>query len=194
MTDCNVVPWLSFAGIALDWEMHYGDTPYPERFSDAYILTHSLGTQTGCIPWVLVNSTGANGAKATDTLLSLTFGYGLLCQTDAGLTQTAEWKKIQNFVRNFGYGLDDTLVWPGWDEGNPVKLSPGNVRCTTVKRKDGRVLLLLGNQGDEEKVSISLPKTAKASDALSGEALAIGDKLEVTMSKYGWKMIILEAN
>ena len=193
MTDCNVVPWLSFAGIALDWEMHYGDTPYPERFSDAYILTHSLGTQTGCIPWVLVNSTGANGAKATDTLLPLTFGYDLLCQTDAGLTQTAEWKKIQNFIRNFGYGLDDTLVWPGWDESNPVKLSSGSVRCTTVKRKDGRILLLLGNRGETEKVSISLPKKARASDALSGEALAVGDKLEITMPKYGWKMIMLEA-
>ncbi|MBQ6473686.1 MAG: hypothetical protein IJJ33_17000 [Victivallales bacterium] len=192
MTDCNVVPWLSFAGITLDWEMHYGDTPYPERFSDAYILTHSLGTQTGCIPFVLLNSTGASGAKATDSLLSLSFSYDLLCQTDAGLTKTDEWKKVQNYIRNFGYGREDTVVWPGWSEDNPVKLSPGNTRCTTVRRKDGKTLLLLGNRGDEETVRITLA-AEQASEALSGARLSIGRTLNVEMPKYGWKMIVLGA-
>ena len=192
MTDCNVVPWNAFAGITLDWEMGYGDTPYPTRFSDAYILTHSLGTQTGCIPWVLVNTTGSNGAKATDTLLPLTFGYNLFCQTGSGLTKTDIWKKVQNFIRNFGYGEESTTVWPGWEETNPVKVAAKTTRCTTVKRKDGMILLLVGNRGEAEKAVITLPVSAEVTEALTGGKVAEGKEFSLDLPKYGWKMLLVK--
>ncbi len=194
MTDCNVVPWNSFAGITLDWEMGYGDTPYPTRFSDAYILTHTLGTQAGCLPWVLVNTAGSNGAKATDTLLPLTFGYDLFCQTGSGLTKTDRWKKVQNFVRNFGYGEDTTTVWPGWDETNPVKVAAKTTRCTTVRRQDGTVLLLVGNRGKAEKVTLTLPRAGHVTDALSKAKIAEGKEFSLDLPQYGWKMLIVKGN
>lgn len=192
MTDCNVVPWNSFAGITLDWEMGYGDTPYPTRFSDAYILSHTIGRQTGCIPWVLTNTAGSNGAYATDTLLPLTFGYDLFCQTGSGLTKTDSWKKVQNFIRNFGYGEDTTAVWPGWDENNPVKIAAVNTRCTTVKRQDGTILLLIGNRGEAEKITITLPVPGKVTEALSGENFAEGKEFTADLPKYGWKMLLVK--
>ena len=194
MTDCNVVPWNSFAGITLDWEMGYGDTPYPTRFSDEYILTHTLGRQVGCIPWVLVNTTGSNGAKATDTLLPLTFGYDLFCQTGSGLTKTDSWKKVQHFVRNFGYGEDSTTVWPGWDESNPVKVKAKTTRCTTVRRKDGTVLLLVGNRGGAEKATVTLPRAAQVADALSNAKIADGKEFSLDLPQYGWKMLLVKGN
>ena len=170
------------------------ETPYPTRFSDAYILTHTLGKQTGCLPWVLVNTTGSNGAKATDTLLPLTFGYDLFCQTGSGLTKTDRWKKVQNFIRNFGYGEDTTTVWPGWDERNPVKIRARTTRCTTVRRKDGTILLLIGNRGEAEKVMVTLPRAAQVTDALSNAKIAAGKEFSLDLPKYGWKMLIVKGN
>ena len=172
--------------------MGYGDTPYPTRFSDAYILSHTIGRQTGCIPWVLTNTAGSNGAYATDTLLPLTFGYDLFCQTGSGLTKTDSWKKVQNFIRNFGYGEDTTAVWPGWDENNPVKIAAVNTRCTTVKRQDGTILLLIGNRGEAEKITITLPVPGKVTEALSGENFAEGKEFTADLPKYGWKMLLVK--
>ncbi len=150
LTDCNVVPWLSLASHGLDWEMNFGDKPYPQRFSDAYIQTDTLGTQTGVTPFVLVNAAGANGVAATKSALALTFAYGLLAQTDCGITRTPYFFQLRDAVWEFGYGEPTTEVFPCWRKDNPVKECTPGVRACFLRRADRQAMLLVGNLTDAD--------------------------------------------
>jgi hypothetical protein len=194
-TDCNVVPWLSLASHALDWEMNFGDRPFPERFSKAYLVTNTLGTQTGATPMVLMNSSGSNGTAATESLMALCYPYGLLSQHDSGLSRTERYFTLRDKVFEFGYGNPDTEVFPCWDAANPVRQLTEKVRCTFVRRADGEALLLVGNLGAEDaEGQFVLPSTFTATDAETGEALPVddGNRLAVPVKGYTAALIHLK--
>ena len=193
MTDCNVIPWLSLASHSLDWEMNFGDRPYPERFPDAYIRCNSLGTQTGTTPFVLINSTGANGAAATDSLLATCFAYGLLAQNDAGLTRTQRFFTLRDAVFAFGYGRADTQVWPAWDTTNPVgQPADGKIRGTYVKRADGEAMLMVGNLDSlDGEGSFQLPEAYTAVNAETGAELPVDERNRLTVPVKGYNCALI---
>ena len=194
-TDCNVVPWLSLASHALDWEMNFGDRPFPERFSNAYLVTNTLGTQTGATPMVLMNSSGSNGKAATESLMALCYPYGLLSQHDSGLSRTERYFTLRDKVFEFGYGNPDTEVFPCWDDANPVRQLTEKVRCTFVRRSDGEALLLVGNLGAEDaEGQFVLPGKFTATDAETGETLPVddGNRLAVPVKGYTAALIHLK--
>lgn len=193
-TDCNVVPWLSLASHALDWEMNFGDRPFPERFSEAYLVTNTLGTQTGATPMVLMNTSGSNGKAATESLMALCYAYGLLSQHDTGLTRIERFFTLRDLVFEFGYGEPDTNVFPCWDKANPVRQLDEKVRCTYVERADGEALLLVGNLGAEDADGrFVLPADYAVMDAETGEALSVTDRLlAVPVPGYHAKLLHLK--
>ncbi|GEM_PF-2588756 len=187
LTDCNVVPWLSLASHGLDWEMNFGDKPFPQRFSDAFIQTDTLGTQTGVTPFVIVNSSGANGTAATQSALALTFAYGLLAQTDAGITRNAHFFKQRDTVWDFGYGDPTTEVYPCWMKGNPVKELTQGVRCCFIKRADNQAMLLVGNLTDQDATGeFILPEDYTVVNAETDQEIPLGEnrRLAIPVKAY----------
>ena len=81
-----------------------------------------------------------------------------------------------------------------WDDRNPVKVTAKTTRCTTVRRKDGTVLLLIGNRGKAEKVTLTLPRAARVTDALSNAEIAGGKDFSIDLPQYGWKMLLVKGN
>ncbi|MEI6422531.1 MAG: hypothetical protein WCP55_09950, partial [Lentisphaerota bacterium] len=114
MTNTNIVPCMSFSTITLDLEAKYGPADFQDRFPESWLLSTTIGTQTGCAPEVLVQITGDDKDFVTRTFLAVTLAYDLPIVLDGGgLTST--FKKTWDLIRNFGYGSKEIKVYPCWD-------------------------------------------------------------------------------
>ncbi len=189
MTNVNMVPWNSWAAVTLDWEMNYGNRLYHERFPEAYCLAITTGTQTGSIPAILIQASGGDIRPALRSLLAYTFAFDLFFQLEAGVKPRPDfYVNAHNLIRNFGYGDDSgTTVYPGYDPENPVKCDAGHVRVTTLKRKDGKYLLLVGNLGETARVNFTLPGKFSMKNAETGAPEA----MPVPVAKYGYALLEL---
>ncbi|MBQ6597664.1 MAG: hypothetical protein IJH79_08950, partial [Lentisphaeria bacterium] len=60
--------------------------------------------------------------------------------------------------------------------------------------QDGTVLLLVGNRGKAEKATLTLPRAAQVTDALSKAQIADGKEFSLDLPQYGWKILIVKGN
>ena len=197
ITDVNMLPVNSFAAGSIDWEMNFGSWPYPQRFSEAYLVTNSTGVQAGLMPQLITQVAQGLEEKQRDainnSLLAVSFGYGLMSHRYGGRPGD-HYKAIQNLVRNFGYGdTARTEVFPGWHPDNPVKSSLPSVKVTAVKRNDGHWLLMLGNMAPEKAETVlSLLGHFSFADAESGEKLGSGNQLALSIGGFNYRLIELQ--
>ncbi len=160
MTNCNMVPVMSFASHGLDWEMNYNGKDYQERFPHDFILAESLGTQTGLSPISLLHTSGTKEAREHQlrTALALFFAYDLIdfFSINASPTTPTVGGAIDT-VRNFGYGEKDCQVYPFYDGNQPVTVSSDKVRFTVLKR-GGKALIMAGDFGHGGEITFDLKK------------------------------------
>ncbi|MBE6380185.1 MAG: hypothetical protein E7047_04580 [Lentisphaerae bacterium] len=163
MTDCNMAPVVGLATFNLNWEMNFGRMDYQDRFPEEFNLVQTLGTQTGTIPGVIVQTSGSVAEREHQqrTLLAVGFAFDVLNFYDAGSCEdqlSGYYPKTLSLVRQFGYGTGEVEHFPGYlPEANPVKCTPAQVRITTLKHKDGRLMLLVGNLGEKCQVKLTVP-------------------------------------
>lgn len=197
MTNCNIIPWLSMAAMGLDWEMNFGDSDYPVRFSEGRILAVTLGTQAGIMPEVIVQ-TSNTFEPTVRSAIAVFFYFDLLNHHAGGMSRSALYRDVIDKVRNFGYGdINNVKVFPGWAEDNPVKSNQPEVRCTVLERNDRKYMLLVGNIGDACTVELDISGLRYPSyriyNAESGKERGAGPKLSLELSKYGYTILIVEA-
>jgi len=160
MTDANIVPVMGLASMQSNWEMKFGRLDWQDRFPESFHLVQSLGTQTGTIPCCITNTGGSKAERMHQhrTLFAVGFAFDILNFTDPGSREedgSPLFNGLQKLVRGFGYGMENVEHFPGYEpEKNPVSCTPKQVRITTLKRKDGKIMLLVGNLGDAAKVKL----------------------------------------
>ena len=77
MTNTNLVPILAWGSISLDLEAQYGSKDFQNRFSEGYLQSCTIGTQTGVIPEILITITGKQLHAVSRTFLAVTLAYDL---------------------------------------------------------------------------------------------------------------------
>ena len=96
--------------------------------------------------------------KQQRTLYAVGFAFDMLNFYDSGSREedgSTLFNDLQKLVREFGYGSAEVEYFPGYEpDGNPVASSTKDVRITTLKRKDGQLMLLIGNLGDAATVTL----------------------------------------
>jgi len=196
-TDCNIVPWLSFASSGYDWEMNATKGDCQDRFSDDYIMGQSLGTQCGVIEHHLF--VGNHTDQTYRSFVAVCFAYDML---GSGGTSYPEpplaHRRVFDVVHQFGYGDDSrTSIWPGYDPENPVKvLNAKDVRATTVKRKDGQTLLMIGNLGKQCRAEFDISglkyQSCRIKNAETSKELSVGQKVAVDLLKHEYALLLVE--
>ena len=197
-TGCPFSPWLSFAAMQYTWEMNSHKGDYQDRFPEAYMHAETLGTQSGLIPRVMVNTSGKNPEHTARTMLAVLFAQDVLLFDDTGTKMFDFWKNAINLVRGFGYGDPGVDVFPGWDLENPVKVvGAKDVRVTTVRRPDGKTLLLVGNLGDKVSATFDLSqlgyKNCVVRNAETGREVSAGQKVTTDLPEHEYALLLVEA-
>ena len=90
ITNCIIIPMMSFASHALGWEIFYGSKDYQQRFSEPYIMAESILTQAGLVSKLLLDIRNDN-ERLLKSALALTMPYNLLNHTLSGGNPTAEY-------------------------------------------------------------------------------------------------------
>ncbi len=161
MTDANIVPVTGLLSVTLGWEMKFGRQDYQDRFSEAFHLVQSLGTQTGTVPVAITSTSGSREERLHQhrTLYAVGFAFDMLNFWDPGSREedgSELFNAMQLLVRNFGYGTDKVEHFPGYaPQDSPVTAEPSQVRITVLKRNDGQIMLLVGNLGEAATVRLN---------------------------------------
>jgi hypothetical protein len=197
MTNTNLIPYMSFATMTLDLEAKFGGSDFQERFSEDWLLSETIGTQTGCVPQILVKITGNERDFVTRTFLAVTLAYDLpIVMNAGGLTGTfySTWAKL----RNFGYGSDKVEVFACWNKNNPLKtLTPG-VRSTLYLDKANRkAIVIISDFGSGGKAVLDIGGIGftpeKTLNFETGKPVMLqGTKLETTLKKHDFKIFLLK--
>ena len=192
ISDTNMVPLGSFNATTLDWEFNYGSELYPKRFSQAYIQTNTISSQIGALGRNILQFATAD-EKVERSALAVLFANNLMSfylHVPANLKLDPFFYKARDTVFEFGYDREDTVVYPGWDDDNPVKVSPKDVKATVVKRADGEILLMVGNIGDAANATLSMGVFASGAiiDAMTDEKLGEGNSIAFPIGKQDFRL------
>ena len=200
MTDCPIVPVLSFAGLQLDWEMNFGGNVYQERFPLHYGIPASTGATAGVSSHVLIDAKGCDGdsAKVVRSAMAMTFIYNIISHaigSEGGpLAKSPFYFEAMNKIFANGYGRADNVLYAGVDPDNPVRITPATVKATTVKRADGGVMLLIGNLGAaaDAKIDASKLTCGEAVDLMTGKVLGKGGVYTVKVEKESFALVLIK--
>jgi hypothetical protein len=199
MTNGNIIPALSFATIALDWEDKYGLADCQDKFSTDFLLAESIGLQAGLVPITLGGVVGEQGPQ-----------YEWASRTHFGVAAVHEIKIWRAYIsgaiesayrklHEFGYGLDDCKVWRYWNGPQPVTITGGNVKALVLARA-GKAMIIVtdfGNGGElrlrPDAKALGLKPEFQARDAESAEPIPVTNS-EVTLpiKRHDFRMVVLE--
>lgn len=199
MTNTNLIPFLSFAGMSLDLEAFFGSTDFQERFSEGWLLATATGTQNGCVPQILVSNTGEQTDWLTRTFLAVTLPADLpLVMVAGGITDTfyRSWDRL----REFGYGSDQVESFPWWSE--PPVRSPLETLRLAVHRHRGRAasVVCLGSRAEADLAAeLDLSGLGygrcRVVDMESGQELPChGSMLPVTVPRHDFRMLMIQGD
>ena len=132
--------------------------------------------------------------KIERSALAVLFANNLMSfylHAPAGLKLDPFFYKARDTVFEFGYDRDGTVVYPGWDDANPVKVSPKHVKATAVKRADGEILLMVGNIGEAANATLSMGDFASGTiiDAMTDETLGEGNSITLPVGKQDFRLL-----
>ncbi len=198
MTNTNIIPLMSFCNITLDMEAWYGASDFQTRFSEGYILTEALGTQTGCIPEVLVKITGNDKLRISRTFIATALAFDFPIVLNAGGLDGRLWSKIKTTIMKFGYGSKAVEVFACWDKKNPIKALSGKTKCSLYLNKQKKqAIVVVSDFGSGGKAVVDIQslnfKSPMASNLETGKPVNIvQNKLETDLKKHDFKLIMLK--
>lgn len=199
MTNTNIIPFMSFASMTLDWEAHYGSTDFQTRFSGGYVLSQSLGTQTGCIPSVLIKITGDEQERVSRTFVATLLAYDLPLIFSQGGFSTALLLKLNTIMLKFGYGLDNVEVYPSWKAQDFVKVNSKDAKLSLFK-KDSSAMISVSDFGGKDSI-VELDITAlnlgkvKAVNIETNEIIPVEEnRIKLNIPKYDYRVLLIEKN
>lgn len=199
MTNAQIVPINTWAGVNMEWEMNYGMRNFQDRFSRDQIRTTAIGLQTGSAPQVL-GTTGIRGDVSEER-------ERFVRRTLAGVAAVHEIKDIRSArgaigevyeaFFDFGYGTEDCRVYRYWDEPFPATIEGLDAEAL-VLANDGAALLLIvdfdeGGKGtvtlDAEQ--LELDSGASFVDLESGETLERIDEhaFAIELEKHDFALV-----
>ena len=202
MTNVAIAPVLAFARADLDLEMHYGESPFQDRFSRAFLLTESIGRQFGNVPFVLNGLDGQDRkeltwAGRTEAGVLLTFE---LRGQNLGPDMGAYSRGYARLVR-FGYGRPGVRVWNYWRRGFPMKVG-GDKTSPIIVGKPGRALIVVCDWGHGGVIRLKLnrrvlhlPSRLSATDMRTKQPLPVsraGNVVAFPLKKYDFKMLLVK--
>lgn len=199
MTNGYIIPVLSFASVALDWEDKYGIEDFQDRFSNDFILAESIGRQAGLVPLVLGGVMTQNQAEM-DRVSRTQFGVAAIHEIKIWRPGcSGEIGKVYRTLYEWGYGADDCRVFTYWEPGQPVSIRGGTVKALVLSRP-GKAMILItdfGNGGSltvmPDLKALGLKPAFVAKDAETGEALMVRDgSLSVVLKRHDFRMVTLE--
>ncbi|MBR7145158.1 MAG: hypothetical protein IKD10_09485 [Lentisphaeria bacterium] len=198
-THCQAVPITAFCATTITHERSSGGGEYYDRFPDSFLQADTLGTQSGIIPKVIVSTRavkkGVTKEDELKTLISMSFAYGLMNIFDQGVfIKSKEYQLSRDYPFTFGYGSPECQTLPFYGKTpQPVKCSNPQIKTTQVIRKDGKVLLLIGNMGNETVAEFDLSKLQykkyKVTDVFAKKELAAPS---IKIAKRGYAMLEIE--
>ncbi|MFA7230006.1 MAG: glycoside hydrolase domain-containing protein [Victivallaceae bacterium] len=196
MTNTNIVPCMSFSTISLDLEAKFGPADFQDRFSEGWLLSTTIGTQTGCAPEVLVQITGNEKEFVTRTFLAVTLAYDLpIVLNCGGLTST--FKKTWDLIRNFGYGDEETKVFACWAAQDYIKVLTPGVKSALYLKKDKAMLVISGFSNKDNIVKINIAglgnKFHKIFNAETEKEIKVENGIiSIHLPKHDFKLLIIE--
>jgi hypothetical protein len=121
MTSTNILPMHSFATVQYDWEWHYSEGDFQDRFTRDYILLVTNGELAGAWPVLL----GDHGKLENDPWTQRTFAGVSLVHEIIGSGWDPVWNKLREPIMKLTR-RSDVKVYRYWDEesqpvtaGNP---------------------------------------------------------------------------
>ena len=122
MTNAYLVPVMSFTTINLDWEQHYGDSDFQDRFSRDYTQAVSTGRQGGNVPVVLQGITNVDSAAkrawVERTRIAVCVPFELMVRESDAL-----YNNIRTYLYTLGYGTKSCIVFNFWAPHPVMKLT-----------------------------------------------------------------------
>lgn len=197
MTNTNIIPFMSFATMTLDWEAHYGSTDFQTRFSDGYILSQSLGTQTGCLPSVLVKITGNETERITRTFIATLLAYDIQIVIPNGGFNAGIFQKVATAMLKFGYGLDGVDVYPCWKPQDYVKVDSKDAKISLYKKNGSAMITVSDFSGKDSSVNVDISGLksgkVKAVNIETNEVVPVTEnKINLNIPKYDYRVILIE--
>jgi hypothetical protein len=197
MTNTNLVPLLSFCAITLDMEAWYGASDFQTRFSEGYILSESLGTQTGCVPQVLVKISGNDKLRVSRTFIATALAYDLTIVENCGGLNPKLWQLIKKIIMNFGYGTDKVAVYPCWKKQNFIKPLSQGVKVALYQKTNKSMLVVSGFEHRAGEVSVDIKglrySSVKVYDAETGREVKVKNGvIKIFLPKHDFKILIIE--
>lgn len=98
---------MSFCSTILPWERSSNGDEYQKRYPAGFVLADTIGTQSGCVPRVIVSTVSPKlpVADQVRSLIANSFAYGLMIHADQGVRRGfEEYQKARDSVFSFGYG------------------------------------------------------------------------------------------
>ena len=196
MTNTQIVPINTWAGINLDWEWKYGDTDAHDRFAEDYVRATSIGLQTGSRPTALL---GLHTTKkelqpwVARTCLAWCLVHEIYPAWSYGEPFQSVYKKLYDF----GYGTDACRVLRYWEK-QPIRIEGIEAKALVVA-KPGAVAVFLTNTGRDGTCRLTLDKTlslkpdAPALDAETGKPIErAGDGgYTFPLKRHDFKLVLL---
>ena len=153
-TNCQCIPVTAFCSTTITWERSSLGDEYPRRFPHGFIMAETAGTQSGTIPRCIVSTKKTaehNPHDLAETLVGLSFAYGLLNHSDQGVIRDDKnYQLWRDIVFDFGYARPEnkTILFYS-QEKQPVTCSQKGILTTQIIRPDGKVLVLVGSRNAE---------------------------------------------
>ncbi|HPD14079.1 MAG TPA: DUF6067 family protein [Planctomycetota bacterium] len=168
MTNTQIVPINTWAGINLDWEWKYGDTDAHDRFAEDYVRATSIGLQTGSRPTVLL---GLHETKKElqPWVARTCLAWCLVHEICPAWTYGEPFQTVFKKLYDFGYGTDACRVIRYWEK-QPIRIEGIEAKALVVAKK-GAVAVFITNIGQDGVCRLILDKSlGLAPDAGAVEA------------------------
>jgi hypothetical protein len=155
MTNTQIVPINTWAGINLDWEWKYGDTDGQDRFAADYVRAVSLGLQTGSRPTVLLGLHATK--KELQPWVSRTcLAWCLVHEIYPAWTYGEPFQTVYQKLYDFGYGTPECRVHRYWEK-QPIRIEGIDAKALVVTRP-GAVTVFVTNVGQDGACRLVLDK------------------------------------
>jgi hypothetical protein len=214
MTNSAVMPILSFAQFALDWEWHYGRSDFQDRWSRDHIRAACTGRQAGCAPVVI--GIGAKGGSAeeiewlhrtfdgvvlTHELIPVWYTVNRYIPPDVRrqrVTSRSLYYAIRERLLDLGIGTDECRTYNYWQSDFPVTITGIEASSIVHCGKDEAMLIVTDyGDGGEARVmldldDLGLPADVQAVDFETETAVPVdGGVLVLPLKKHDFRCIVL---
>jgi hypothetical protein len=193
MTNTNLVPVMSFFSITLDMEAWYGASDFQTRFSEGYILSTTLGTQTGCIPEVLCKITGNDKLRISRTFIATALAFDFPILLNAGGMNYKLWTGTKTKIYEFGYGSEEVEIYPCWKPQAFVLSNTPKIKLALYKKRKA-AMVVVSDFGHAGKVVLDVSGLKYANPAVfnaeTGGTVAVENgKITITIPKHDFRLL-----